>query len=164
VYRAYAEIRAQRVPVDECQNSAELLISVRGAAFRPVFTQAPSNENGTASSLGPVAWSANSRWLVVERGLWSYSSDAFGLALLLYDTQSDKASTPDVSGAIQSAIGKTCVLSYAIVGFDAQNLVRLRVQDRLDEIGDRESQCFSNAVEWLFDPLSLTARPAQIVR
>jgi hypothetical protein len=68
------------------------------------------------------------------------SRDAFGFEVLLYDSQSGKVSIPDVSRAIQRNLEKRCVLSYAIVGFDTQNRVRLRVQDRLDETGERESQ------------------------
>jgi hypothetical protein len=162
IYRAYAEIHAQKAAAEECENRAELFISVRGATFKSVFTQAPSQQNGTATSLGPVAWSPNSRWLAVERGLWFYNSDAGGVGLLLYDTESGKVVTPEVEIAIQDALGKRCGLRYGITGFDARNRIKLEVTDWKDKLGDQQSDCIQGTAEWLLDPISLKAFAAQI--
>jgi hypothetical protein len=164
IYRAYAEIHAQKAAADECENRAKLFISVRGAKFMPVFSQGASQQNGTATSLGPVAWSPNSRWLVVERGLWSYASDAGGLGLLLYDTQSGKVLKPVIQTAIQNALRKHCELRYEIMGFDARNRIKLQVTDWKDELDDQQSDCIQGTAQWLFDPISLKAFTGQIVR
>jgi len=160
IYRGYAEIHAQ-ANAGQCRNRADLFISTRGAPFKLVFTQMASEKNGTATSLGPVGWSPDSRWLVVERGLLFYESDSGGIGLLLYDTQSGKVSTPEVETAIQNTLRKRCALRYGIMGFDGRNRVKLRVTDWVDELGDRQSQCIRGAAAWLFDPISLTALAAQ---
>jgi hypothetical protein len=160
-YRAYAEIQARSVAVGQCENRAELFISVQGSPFKSVFTQAASQQNGAATSLGPVAWSPNSRWLVVERGLWFYGSDAGGNGVLLYDTQSGKVTTPEIEIAIQNRLGKRCVLRYGITGFDAQNRVKLQVADWIDELDGPLSDCIHGEAEWLLDPITLTALASQ---
>ena len=161
IYRGYAEIQAKSVAVGQCENRAELLISVQGSPFKSVFTQAASQQNGTATSLGPVAWSPNGQWLVVERGLWFYDSDAGGIGLLLYDSQSGKVTTPKVETAIQNRLGKRCVLRYGITGFDARNRVKLQVADWIDEPDGPQSDCIHGEAEWLFDPVTLTALASQ---
>src|SRR5579872_3739319 len=59
-YRAHAEIDAQADPQAECANTVRLLVSLNGLPERAVFTQGPSLTDGSANSLGPVAWSHDS--------------------------------------------------------------------------------------------------------
>jgi hypothetical protein len=164
IYRVYAEIHAKKAAVGQCENMAELFVSVQGSPFNLVFTQAASQQNGTATSLGPIAWSPNSRWLVVERGLWFFASDSGGIGLLLYDAQSGKVTTPKVETAIQDTLGKRCVLRYGITGFDARNRVKLQVTDWKDELGDKQSDCIHGTADWLIDPISLTALAGEVAR
>ena len=42
IYRVYAEIHAQKDPVEQCKNRADLFISVRGSPFKLVFTETAS--------------------------------------------------------------------------------------------------------------------------
>jgi hypothetical protein len=163
VNKAYAEIRAQPVGND-CKNTAELFVSVKGPRFVSVFTQLPSNENGTASSLGPVEWSLDDRWLAVEQSLASYSSDAAGVGLLLYDSRSNTVKTFSISREIEAAMGRHCTLVSRILGFDARNRVRIRVADSIDGTGDRESSCFSAPEDWSIDPATLSAERVGVVK
>jgi len=161
-YRAYAEVRAQVIGKEQCANTSELFISARGQPFKPVFKQPPSDRYGTAGSLGPVAWSPNSQWLSVERGLWFYDSDADDIDLLLFDSRSGSVTAPDVNKLIRAATARRCAPSYSIVGFDAHNRVRLQVEDDQDDEGAPKSNCFSGTVEWLLDPALLTVQPVRV--
>jgi hypothetical protein len=160
-YRARAEIDAQADPVAECANTVRLLVSANGLPERAVFTQGPSLTDGSANSLGPVAWSRDSRWLAVEFDYWFYGSDAVSMGLLLYDSQSDRASTPDPLLPIERALGKGCTVQLrSVVGFEAQGRLRLRIADARDELGEG-SHCIRGTADWLYDPVTQGAVPAR---
>jgi hypothetical protein len=89
--RAYARIRAKAVGPLECGNTVRLMVSTpNSVGFRQVFMQRPSTLVGTATSLGPIGWSPNERWLLVEIADFFYASDAGGIGVLLYDRKNDK--------------------------------------------------------------------------
>jgi hypothetical protein len=173
MYRAYAEIHAENAGGQDCSNKSELFIQTDGS-FKSVFSQDASQQNGTANSLGPVAWSPDSRWLLVERGLWFYASDYGAIGLLLYDTRMKRATVPDVDAAIHLIAGNGCELVYRIVGFDARNRVQLQVMqpppdigpEDLAELAERHPELVGEAPAdtqacmegtWFFDPVSLKA-------
>ena len=147
--RAYAaiEARADRGP-GSCENTVRLFVATtnlltrvrptrRPAAFREVFRQAPPGGAGAAAtSLGPIAWSPNHRWLLVEFGDWYYDSDAGGTAVLLYDRRSNKAFLPDLNSLATAAQNRPCFVHLvSIVGFTARSRVRLQLADAY-EVGE----------------------------
>jgi hypothetical protein len=159
--RAYAEIEAKldtRTP-ETCENTATLYLSVSGAPFKAVFVQsAASPENRTMSSLGPAAWSADSRWLFIERGLWNYSSDCCGYDFLLYDAATQKFVKPDPLGAVLRKTNRLCGVDYGgFVGFNEENQIILRIAYWEDSL-DGEVSCGVGSAEWLFDPITNNAR------
>ncbi len=160
-YRAYAQIDANfdQTFSQPCRTKAQLFISSRGASFKVAFLEQTSVKDDAAVSLGPVGWSPNSRWLVVERAAGYWASDFGGLDFVLYDSTRQKVSTPDVLGAIGKSIGKHCVLDYrSFHGFDASNRLIVRVADSHDEEG-RGTSCIADAADWLFNPVTGEAQP-----
>lgn len=166
--RAYAEIRAALSGKNDCGNTAVLFISGQDSKPRAVFTQKPDiNEGGTAGSLGPIGWSSDSRWLLVEQGLWWYASDSGGLGVLVYDAREDRVSAPDVLGAIAHKFDKGCSLDVvSIIGFDRQDRIIVRVSDaHSDEEVDTQTQspCITmpgGTADWLYDLKSNEALPS----
>lgn len=159
--RAYTEIEAKldtRAP-ETCENTATLYLSVSGAPFKAVFVQsAASPENRTMSSLGPAAWSGDSRWLFIERGLWNYYSDCCGYDFLLYDAASQKIVEPDILGAVLRKTRKLCGVGYGgFVGFNAENQIILRIEYWRDGEAGQVS-CGVGSADWLFDPITNNAR------
>jgi len=141
-----------------CQNTVRLFVATsRRGEFREVFHQRPSTQVGSATSLGPVGWSPDGRWLLVEVGDWYYASDAGGLGILLYDRQSHTILRPQLDRLILKALKQPCpVLITQILDFDASSRVRLTLADQV-EAGDTEpgSHCFHRGEEWLLDPATL---------
>jgi hypothetical protein len=152
--RAFAEMRVEEGGTASCFHTAELFVSINNSPWESVFTQEPSLETGTASSMRLLAWSPNSRWLAVERQFASYYSEYSATALHLYDSSSGTVATPDLRIAIHKGTEEGCLLSYAILGFDAHNYLRLRVSDFQDENGVRYSNCAQRGPEWALDPAS----------
>lgn len=159
--RAYAENEARqdsRSP-ESCENTATLYVSVSGSPFTPVFVQrVASPEDPTMSSLGPAAWSGDSRWLFIERSLWSYASDCCGYDALLYDAATQRIVEPNIFGAVQRAAGKQCNVGYSgFLGFNAENQLIVRISYWQDtEAG--EVSCGVGSADWLFDPVTNKAR------
>ncbi len=155
-HRAYAEIQAIE-KMNECGNTVRLFVGDRGSPMHMAFEQGPA-DGEDAVSLAPVSWSPNSRWLLVERGSWSYGSDAGGIDPVLYDAQSGKVLEPDVLREVERVMGKHCGLDYnEMLGFDAQNCVRLHLFDSKNEEG-QGTHCITGGGAWLFDPATQTAR------
>jgi hypothetical protein len=151
--RAYAEISAAASTNLGCENTVRLYVSSNDRPYRLVFHQTPSAISGTANSLGPVAWSADNRWLAVEFGYWFYGSDNGSLGLLLYDGRTHSIRTPNVLGKIERRLGKKCSLGLrSVVGFDSQNRIVVRVSDWVDVEGD-SSHCIQGTADWLYDPV-----------
>jgi hypothetical protein len=158
-HSAYAEISAATDAHSNCGNTVRLFISANNGPYRLVFTQDPSVQNGTADLLGPVAWSPDGRWLVVEFGIWFYASDNASLGLLLYDSRTQTIKAPDVIKGIERRLGKHCSLDLrTIVGFDSRSRVVLKVTDRRDEEGS-VSDCIRGTADWLYDPATGSAIP-----
>jgi hypothetical protein len=160
--KAYAVTDAEGRPPHTCENTVRLFVADRGSPVRTVFAEKPSLEAGTANSLGLVQWSPNSRWLLVEMGNWWYDSDAGGLALLLYDRRLDTVIQPDLSALIENQLRKHCsIVILAVIGFDQDNRVLLRLADNQDEGHDEpETACFGKSPDWTFDPASSAIQPA----
>lgn len=157
--RAYAEISAAIDSHSDCGNTVRLFISANNRPYRLAFIQAPSMMNGTADSLGPVAWSSDGRWLAVEFGIWVYGSDSASLALLLYDSRTQATKTPAVIKQIEHRLGKRCFLGLrSVVGFDSRSRVVLRVADWIDEEG-LSSNCIRGTADWLYDPVGGKVSP-----
>ncbi len=153
--KAYAEIEANEVPRQSCENTVRLFVSFPGVeGFRQVFLQKPSVVDGTANSLGPIGWSPNGRWLLVEYGNWWYDSDAGARTVLLYDRQKDRASIPDLRRLIRRSLKRECSITVSdVVGFDASSHVLLRLADRSEEGDDQpQSRCFRKVEQWSIDP------------
>jgi hypothetical protein len=153
--RAFAEIRA--VYANGCANTSTLFVD-----GKPVFVQTPEEPNGNANSLGPVAWSPDSRWLLVERGLWVYASDFGATSLMLYDARTATIQKPDVPAAIARKLRKKCVIGFSeMIGFDNRNRAHVRVGNWYDE-GEEEpvTKCLNGVEEWVFDPLTKQVRRA----
>lgn len=150
-HRAYGELKASRNPgpTESCTLTARLYVSKRPAAMRVLLTEPTFEDAGTGSSLAPIGWSRDSRWLAIERLDWTMDSGA--TTLLLYDSRSGKVSTPDVLGAVQRAMKKHCELGYrAVFGFDSQDRIRMRLADYEDDNG-RETSCINGTADWLYD-------------
>jgi hypothetical protein len=153
--KAYAEISANGVPRPNCENTVRLFVSTPGGlGFRQVFMERPSLLAGTANSLGPIGWSPNGRWLLVEFGNWWYDADGGDLAVLLYDSQNDRILIPDLSLLIQRNLKQECSIElFEILGFDASSHVLLRLADSYDEGDDQpQSHCFRKIEDWSIDP------------
>ncbi len=155
-YRAYAEMDTtfdQTLP-QPCRTKAQLFVSSGKSPFKLAFVDKTSETDNAIVSLGPIAWSSDSRWLAVERFAGYYASDAGGVDFLLYDSTTDNVSTPNVLGAIAKKIGKDCMLGYtSFYGFDTRNRLILRVAD-WEEPDYRETHCIEGTAEWLFNPLT----------
>ncbi len=152
--RAYAQIDAtfDQTASQPCRTKAQLFVSSGKSSFKTVFVETTSETNGFAVSLGPIAWSPNSRWLVVERAAGNYASDFGGLDFVLYDSTTGAVSRPDALGTIEKRLGKKCVLGYrSFRGFDASSRIIMRVSDWQDD-NERETHCIDGTAEWLFDP------------
>ncbi|MGI8746261.1 MAG: hypothetical protein ACR2NN_27510 [Bryobacteraceae bacterium] len=161
-YRAYTQIDSHFDPAlpQPCRTKAQLFISSRESSFKLAFVEETSEKYAPAVSLGPVAWSPNSRWLALERASGYYASDAGGLDFVLYDSTTRKVSTPNVLGTIEKSIRKHCNLGYrSFKGFDARNRLVLRVADWQDDNG-RETYCVAGTAEWLFDPVTGKVQPS----
>jgi len=157
--RAYAEISAAADAQSNCGNTVRLFVSLNNRPFKLAFTQAPSEINGTADSLGPVAWSPNGRWLAVEFGIWVYAGDYASLDLLVYDAQHQSVKTPQVIKQIERRLGKRCEADLlSVVGFDSRSRIVLKVADRPDEEG-HTSGCIQGTADWLYDPATGSASP-----
>ncbi|MDQ6665564.1 MAG: hypothetical protein M3Z23_14375 [Acidobacteriota bacterium] len=152
--RAYAQIDAtfDETASQQCRTKAQLFVSSGKSSFKAVFEETTSEKNAFAVSLGPIAWSPNSRWLAVERAAGNYASDFGGLDLVLYDSTTGTVSTPDVLGTIEKYLARKCVLGYgSFRGFDARNRIMMRVFDWQDDNG-KETHCIDGTAEWLFNP------------
>ena len=152
--RAYAEIDARVSPTKSCGNTVRLFVAERGSKSHQVYLQEPSVATGNANSLGPVQWSSDSRWLLVERGNWWYESDAGATDFLLYDRKTGHVTAPNFVMAIEKQLRKRCetrVLS--VIGFDKGNRVLLGLADNQEEGDDKPStDCFADSTDWAFDP------------
>jgi len=161
--RAYAEISATADAHSDCGNTVRLFVSLNNGPYKLAFTQAPSEINGTADSLGPVAWSPDGRWLAVEFGIWVYAGDSGSLDLLVYDAQRQSIRTPRVIKQIERRLGKRCEADLlSVVGFDSRSRIVLKLADRTDEEG-HASGCIRGTADWLYDPAtgSTIPRPAE---
>ncbi len=161
-YRAYARMDSNfdATASPPCRTKAQLFVSSRKSPFEIAFGETTSKSDDAAVSLGPVAWSPDSRWLAVERAAGYFASDFGGIDFILYDSATQKVSTPDVLGIIAKKIGKRCLLGYhSFKGFNARNELILRVADWQDDNG-RETHCIEGTAEWLFDPITGKAQPS----
>lgn len=152
-WKAYAEIRAEGTEAS-CRNTVRLYVSGAKWGYREVFEQKPSEAEGTANSLGPVAWSADGCWLLVEFGNWWYESDAGGLGVLLYDRVLEKVTVVNLGEVFERMLRRDCSIAVlAVRGFDRFSRVRLRVTDAADE-GDvgPVTHCFRGQEEWAMEP------------
>jgi hypothetical protein len=149
--RAYAQIEAHAGGQVGCHNTVRLFVSTqRSAGFRQVFMQKASPEGGTANSLGPVGWSPDGRWLLVEFAVGSYASDAGGIDVLLYDRREDKVVFPDVNRMIKATVKQDCSIRIGNqMGFDALSQVHLRLADYYQEGEDQpDTHCFDGEEDW----------------
>lgn len=168
--RAYAQIEAKSEGPKNpkgCLNTVRLFVSTqRSAGFRQVFLQKPSLYDGTANSLGPISWSPNGRWLLVEFLVGSYESDAGGFSILLYDNSNGKIVEPYFDPMLKTVLKQNC---SSWVGrpfhFDSLSRVHLRLSD-LIEIGDDKplTHCFHGEEEWVFDPGKGTLQNISMIR
>ena len=104
--RAYAQIEAKSEGPKNpkgCLNTIRLFVSAqRSVGFRQVFVEKGSQFNGTANSLGPISWSPNGQWLLVEFANGFYESDAGSISILLYDSGNDKVVEPDFNHMLKT--------------------------------------------------------------
>ncbi|MBV8811545.1 MAG: hypothetical protein JO033_23000 [Acidobacteriaceae bacterium] len=141
-------------------DESALFVSSGKLAFKLAFVDKTSKTDNAIVSLGPIAWSPDSRWLALERFAGYYASDAGGVDFLLYDSTTSKVSTPDVVGPIAKKIGRHCVLGYiSFDGFDARNRLILRVAD-WEEPDYRETHCIEGTAEWVFNPVTGEVQPS----
>ena len=103
--QAYAQIQANVVSAG-CENSVGLFVSYPGKPFQRVFHQGASDLDGTANSLGPVAWSPDEKWLAVEFGRWFYASDNGSLELLVFRRREESCVHSRSRGSHRSAARK----------------------------------------------------------
>lgn len=153
--KAYAEIEAKGDPERSCENTIRLFVSTPDrAGFRQIFLQKPSLMEGTANSLGPIGWSPNGRWLLVEYGNWWEGGDGGGITVLLYDRQKGKVLIPDLQSLVRRNLKKECSIDvFEVLGFDALSHVLLRLADSYDEGDDQpQSHCFREIEDWSIDP------------
>lgn len=153
-HRAYAQTDANFDPLASppCRTKAQLFVSSGKSSFQGVFVENTSTQDDPVVSLGPIAWSPNSRWLAVERAAGWYASDFGGLDLILYDSTTQKVITPNVLTAIAKSVRKRCILGYrSFRGFDAANRLVFQVADWQDDNG-RQTYCINGTADWLFDP------------
>jgi hypothetical protein len=154
-HKAYAEVSTKESAPGEpqpCANTSHLYVD-----GKVVYTLR-SDQGHTANSLGPVAWSPDSRHLLVEAGLWDHISDTGALKVLLYNLESGKMTEPDTLSAIKRKAGRNCAPSIAeISGFDHNSRIRLWIADHGDEEGPT-SYCFENPQQWSYDPATGAAR------
>lgn len=151
--RAYAEVQISHDPnlSDPCRTDARLLVSSKHGPFKIVLREVTSEKEEVSVSLGPVAWSKNSRWLAVERLVEVYASDAGGMDVRLYDARTGRISTPDIAAIGNSLPGCEIFIS-AIRGFDRKNRLVLSVSQSNDPPG--EGACPEETRDWVFSPLS----------
>jgi hypothetical protein len=143
-----------------CENTVRLFVSTpKSEGFRQVFLQRPSILGGTANSLGPISWSPNRRWLLVEFGNWCYDCDGGGLGVLLYDKATGKVVIPNLTHLAETTLKqKSCWMDLLMIdGFDASSRVHLHLTDAFEEGEDQtETHCFHGTEEWTFDPANGT--------
>lgn|GEM_PF-2528050 len=161
LHRAYARVEARNegLEPDSCDNTAVLYVSDNGEPFRPVYTQhANAPDEANMGSLGPAGWSADSRWLFVERSEWRHASDCCGWDVMLYDAKLRRTVDPPVFQAIERRTGKRCLLDYAgFLGFDDANRMILRIRHwQYGRTG--EEPCGLDAATWFFDPVTNKAQ------
>lgn len=152
--RAYARVEESFDQTLGCRTKAQLFTSIGKSPFRDVYTETTSKTFDPLVSLGPIAWSPDSRWLAVERAAEVYESDFGGLDFLLYDSAAGAVSRPDVLGLIEKRLGKKCVLGYrSFAGFDAENRFIVGMADWADDNG-RETHCIEGTAEWRYDAIA----------
>jgi hypothetical protein len=160
--KAYAQVEAKASGPQFCKNTVRLFVSTPGlAGFRQVYMEKPSDLGGTANSLGPINWSPDGRWLLVEFGNWFYGSDAGGLDILLYDNKRRKMITPDLTRIFKTKLNQECSIRVVnIIGFDAASRIHLKLADDVEEGEDQPTtHCFHDVEEWALDPSSQTLQP-----
>jgi hypothetical protein len=154
--KAYAEIQASVPFPHGCENTVRLFVfTPKSAGFRQVFLQRPSDLDGNANSLGPIAWSPNKRWLLVEFEDACYGCDGGGIGILIYDKTTDKVVIPDLSHIAETTLKqKSCYARLLhIDGFDNSSRVHIHLADDTDEAEDQPyTHCFHGTEEWIFDP------------
>ena len=159
--KAYAQIDAQAGGPAGCHNTVRLFVSTRrSTGFRKVYMEKASELGGNANSLGPVSWSPDGRWLLVEHATEYYASDAGGLDILLYDSAKRKVLTPNVSRMLQRLLKQPCEIRVGEpLRFDALSRVHLQLADYVEQGEDEPTtHCFHGSEEWAFDPLKGTLR------
>ncbi len=153
--KAFAEIEAERIRGGNCQTEVRLFVSEPGQkGFRQVYDLKPSEAEGTLNSLGPVSWSPDGRWLLIEFGNWWEGSDAGGLEVLLYDRHAKNISITDLPSIIRRTLNRECSITIvSVIGFNASSQVLLRLADSTDE-GETEplTHCFQGTEDWRIDP------------
>lgn len=153
--KAFAEIEAERIPGGNCQTEVRLFVSEPGQkGFRQVYHLKPSEAEGTLNSLGPVGWSPDGRWLLIEFGNWWEGSDAGGLGVLLYDSHAKTVSNTDLRSLISRTLNRECSITVvSVIGFNASSQVLLRLADSTDE-GETEplTHCFQGTESWAINP------------
>ncbi len=153
--KAFAEIEAERTRGGNCQTEVRLFVSEPGQeGFREVYDLKPSEAGGTLNSLGPIGWSPDGRWLLIEFGNWWEGSDAGGLGVLLYDSHAKTVSNTDLRSLIRRTLSRECSITVvSVIGFNASSQVLLRLADSTDE-GETEplTHCFQGTESWGIDP------------
>ena len=131
-----------------------LFISAPGQkGFRQVYDLKPSEVEGTLNSLGPVGWSPDGRWLLIEFGNWWEGSDPGGLGVLLYNSHTKNVSSMDLPSLIRRTLNRECSITVvSVIGFNASSQVLLRLADSTDE-GEAEplTHCFEGTESWRID-------------
>ncbi|HEY6412804.1 MAG TPA: hypothetical protein VIX42_03915 [Edaphobacter sp.] len=160
--KAYAQIEASVPFPHGCENTVRLFVSTqKSAGFHQVFLQRPSDLDGNANSLGPIIWSPNKRWLLVEFEQGCYGCDGGGIGVLLYDRTTGKVVIPNLPHLAETTLNqKSCWMDLRkIDGFDASSRVHLHLADAFEEGEDQtETYCFKGTEEWTFDPADGTLR------
>jgi hypothetical protein len=135
------------------------LVSSNSSPFKAAKVLQTSRTDDVFESLAPIAWSPDSRWLVVEH-LWASYGDAFGITPFIYDATARRVLAPDILSSIQKHLGNGCGLEYrSFDGFDSQNRLIVSVADWKDEEG-QGSSCIDRNARWIFDPITSAVEPA----
>ncbi len=175
-HKAFAEIRASAVHgAGNCENTVRLFVATddiaagaSAAGFQEVFKQTPllGQAGSPATSLAPVAWSPDDRWLVIELADLYYDSDAGGLAVLLYDRRTKKTILPNLDHLAAATLKQKCsVHLLSVRGFDARSQIRLQLADNFEDGNDEpESRCFHGAESWTLDPVKLVLHQSRASR
>jgi beta-glucosidase len=138
-----------------CENTARLYVDGKLVLVKPTV---PMGAN--VGSLLPLAWSPNSRWLLVEYGAYVYASDAGGIDFYLYDAAMGTVKHPHVAKAVEHRKADRKCQLYAVgpAGFDAENRMRFYVDDQAEVDGQRLSYCIEGEEQWSYDPATGTVR------